>query len=215
MRASWLRRSASFPLPIEVVRFGLLATMRLVEAIAAEAGLPRRDQAQARARATRRSSPTRAISSSIAPSARIPEPEVLAFSLKRVPGVVEHGLFLGLADLAIVAGKRRRQSCCAAQEPDAKWLSTTTICSSSARARAGSARRGLPPSSARKRRHRRGIPHRRHLRDPRLRAEEVAGLWQPLRHRVSRCARLRLDLRWPRIRLADVDRQRQARGRPA
>ena len=35
----------------------------------------------------------------------IPEPEVLAFSLKRVPGVVEHGLFLGLADLAIVAGK--------------------------------------------------------------------------------------------------------------
>jgi ribose 5-phosphate isomerase A len=35
----------------------------------------------------------------------IPEPEVLAFSLKRVPGVIEHGLFLGLADLAIVAGK--------------------------------------------------------------------------------------------------------------
>jgi len=35
---------------------------------------------------------------------RIPEPEVLAFALKRVPGVVEHGLFLGVADLAIVAG---------------------------------------------------------------------------------------------------------------
>jgi ribose 5-phosphate isomerase A len=34
----------------------------------------------------------------------IQEPEVLAFALKRVPGVVEHGLFLGLADLAIVAG---------------------------------------------------------------------------------------------------------------
>ena len=78
---------------------------RLIEAIAAETGLPRRDHAPAGARATRRSSPTRAISSSIAPSARIPEPEVLAFSLKRVPGVVEHGLFLGLADLAIVAGK--------------------------------------------------------------------------------------------------------------
>ena len=29
--------------------------------------------------------------------------EVLAFALKRVPGVVEHGLFLGVADLAIVA----------------------------------------------------------------------------------------------------------------
>ena len=95
----------AFPLPVEVVRFGLLATMRLIEAIAAEAGLPRRDHAQAGARATRRSSPIRAISSSIAPSARIPEPEVLAFALKRVPGVVEHGLFLGLADLAIVAGR--------------------------------------------------------------------------------------------------------------
>ena len=34
---------------------------------------------------------------------RIPEPEVLAFALKRVPGVVEHGLFLGVADMAIVA----------------------------------------------------------------------------------------------------------------
>jgi ribose 5-phosphate isomerase A len=29
---------------------------------------------------------------------------VLAFALKRIPGVVEHGLFLGIADLAIVAG---------------------------------------------------------------------------------------------------------------
>jgi ribose 5-phosphate isomerase A len=28
---------------------------------------------------------------------------VLAFALKRVPGVVEHGLFLGVADMAIVA----------------------------------------------------------------------------------------------------------------
>ena len=34
---------------------------------------------------------------------RIPEPEVLAYALKRVPGVVEHGLFLGVADMAIVA----------------------------------------------------------------------------------------------------------------
>jgi len=35
----------------------------------------------------------------------IVEPEVLAFALKRIPGVVEHGLFLGVADLAIVASK--------------------------------------------------------------------------------------------------------------
>ncbi len=30
---------------------------------------------------------------------------MLSFALKRVPGVVEHGLFLGVADLAIVAGE--------------------------------------------------------------------------------------------------------------
>jgi ribose 5-phosphate isomerase A len=35
---------------------------------------------------------------------RIDEPEALDDALKMVPGVVENGLFLGLADAAIVAG---------------------------------------------------------------------------------------------------------------
>jgi ribose 5-phosphate isomerase A len=35
---------------------------------------------------------------------RIDKPEMLDDALKRVPGVVEHGLFLGIADVAIVAG---------------------------------------------------------------------------------------------------------------
>jgi ribose 5-phosphate isomerase A len=35
---------------------------------------------------------------------RIEEPEDLDDALKMVPGVVENGLFLGIADLAIVAG---------------------------------------------------------------------------------------------------------------
>ena len=34
----------------------------------------------------------------------IEDPEMLDEALKMVPGVVENGLFLGLADLAIVAG---------------------------------------------------------------------------------------------------------------
>jgi ribose 5-phosphate isomerase A len=34
---------------------------------------------------------------------RIPDPEALASRLAGIPGVVEHGLFLGLADLALVA----------------------------------------------------------------------------------------------------------------
>ena len=37
----------AFPLPVEVVRFGLLATMRLIEAIAAETGCHGADHAQA------------------------------------------------------------------------------------------------------------------------------------------------------------------------
>ncbi len=93
-----------FPLPVEVVRFGLLATMRLIEAIAAETGC--------HGAITLRPGPGNAPfvtdqGNLILDCAfgNIPEPEVLAFSLKRVPGVVEHGLFLGLADLAIVAGR--------------------------------------------------------------------------------------------------------------
>jgi ribose 5-phosphate isomerase A len=93
-----------FPLPVEVVRFGLMATMRLIEAIAAETGC--------HGAITLRPGPGDAPfvtdqGNLILDCAfgSIPEPEVLAFSLKRVPGVVEHGLFLGLADLAIVAGK--------------------------------------------------------------------------------------------------------------
>jgi ribose 5-phosphate isomerase A len=35
---------------------------------------------------------------------RIVEPDVLAEALRLIPGVVEHGLFLGLADTVIVAG---------------------------------------------------------------------------------------------------------------
>jgi ribose 5-phosphate isomerase A len=35
---------------------------------------------------------------------RIPEPRELAAQLCRVPGVLEHGLFIGLAQTAILAG---------------------------------------------------------------------------------------------------------------
>jgi ribose 5-phosphate isomerase A len=35
---------------------------------------------------------------------RIPNPKALAEGLSRIPGVVEHGLFIGLAQAAILAG---------------------------------------------------------------------------------------------------------------
>jgi ribose 5-phosphate isomerase A len=91
------------PLPVEVVRFGLAATMRLIEALAAEAGC----EGEIRLRAGQGDLPYITDQGHLIVDCAfhtIPEPEVLAFALKRVPGVVEHGLFLGLADLAIVAG---------------------------------------------------------------------------------------------------------------
>ena len=35
---------------------------------------------------------------------KIPDPQALAARLAEIPGVVEHGLFLGLAKVAIIAG---------------------------------------------------------------------------------------------------------------
>lgn len=93
-----------FPLPVEVVRFGLMSTMRLIEAVAAEAGC----HGAITLRPGKGDAPFITDQGNLILDCAfgvIPEPEVLAFSLKRVPGVVEHGLFLGLADLAIVAGK--------------------------------------------------------------------------------------------------------------
>jgi ribose 5-phosphate isomerase A len=94
----------SFPLPVEVVRFGLMATIGLIEAIAAEAGC----HGAITLRPGQGEAPFVTDQGNLildCAFGSIPEPEVLAFSLKRVPGVIEHGLFLGLADLAIVAGK--------------------------------------------------------------------------------------------------------------
>jgi ribose 5-phosphate isomerase A len=93
----------SHPLPVEVVRFGLRATMRLIEALAAEAGC----EGDIRLRAGQGDLPFVTDQGNLIVDCafhKISEPEVLAFALKRVPGVVEHGLFLGLADLAIIAG---------------------------------------------------------------------------------------------------------------
>lgn len=95
----------SHPLPIEVVRFGLNPTMLLIQALAAEAGC----EGEIRLRPGEGDRPFvtdqgNLIVDCVFP--KIAEPEVLAFALTRVPGVVEHGLFLGLCDMAIVAGAR-------------------------------------------------------------------------------------------------------------
>ncbi len=91
----------AFPLPVEVAEFGLIATSHAIERAAAELGL---DVALNLRR--NRGNPfvtengNRILDASFG---RIPDPEALAEKLSRIPGVMEHGLFLGYADLAFVA----------------------------------------------------------------------------------------------------------------
>ena len=97
-----VRTLGRFPLPVEVVRFGFAATRRMVEAMAGQAGC----EGPITQRSAKGGEPFLTDQGNFildCSFGRIPEPEVLAYALKRVPGVVEHGLFLGVADMAIVA----------------------------------------------------------------------------------------------------------------
>jgi ribose 5-phosphate isomerase A len=91
------------PLPVEVVRFGLSATRNLIGALAAEAGCS--GQMGLRMRPDGQPFVTDGGHLILdCAFGSIAEPEALDEALKLVPGVVESGLFLGIADAAIVAG---------------------------------------------------------------------------------------------------------------
>jgi ribose 5-phosphate isomerase A len=92
-----------FPLPVEVVRFGLGATRNMIEVLAADAGC----RGEIKPRLTSDGQPFVTDSGNFildCAFGSIPEPEALDEALKLIPGVVENGLFLGIADAAIVAG---------------------------------------------------------------------------------------------------------------
>lgn len=92
-----------FPLPVEVVRFGLGATRNTIEVLAADAGC----KGEIRQRMRADGQPFLTDSGNFILDCAfggIPEPEALDEALKLIPGVVENGLFLGIADAAIVAG---------------------------------------------------------------------------------------------------------------
>jgi ribose 5-phosphate isomerase A len=97
-----------FPLPIEVVPFGLAATRRAIEAAAAASGCA----GPALLRRTRdghvfvTDGGHWILDASLE---RIPDPRALAERLVAVPGVVEHGLFIGLAQTAVLAGPNGRR----------------------------------------------------------------------------------------------------------
>ncbi|MGA8320959.1 MAG: ribose-5-phosphate isomerase RpiA [Xanthobacteraceae bacterium] len=92
-----------FPLPIEIVPFGALATRRAVEAATAALGCP----GPAVLRLGKDGHPLVTDGGHWLLDARlqrIANPQELAERLSAIPGVMEHGLFIGLASTAIVAG---------------------------------------------------------------------------------------------------------------
>ena len=92
-----------FPLPVEVIRFGLTATFHLVETLAADAGC----RGEVKLRLGEGGQPFVTDSGNYlldCAFGRIDKPEALDQALKRIPGVVENGLFLGIASTAIIAG---------------------------------------------------------------------------------------------------------------
>jgi ribose 5-phosphate isomerase A len=96
-------RLGAFPLPIEVVGFGLEATRRAILRAAEKAGC--RGAMTLRFASDGQSFVTDEGHLIFDASfGEIADPERLAASLSGVPGVVEHGLFIGLATGAIVAG---------------------------------------------------------------------------------------------------------------
>ena len=92
----------AFALPIEVVSFGLAATRIAIEAAAGRLGLGSELTLRQHAGQTYQTDSGNFIfDASFGP---ISDPQALASALAAIPGVVEHGLFIGLASLALVAG---------------------------------------------------------------------------------------------------------------
>jgi ribose 5-phosphate isomerase A len=101
--SKWVSVLGRFPLPVEVVPFGLAATRRAVEAACAAAGSPG-------PALLRRGKDGHAFVTDgghwilDATLERISDPAALAQRLAAIAGVVEHGLFVGLAQTAVLAG---------------------------------------------------------------------------------------------------------------
>ncbi|MBZ9677646.1 ribose-5-phosphate isomerase RpiA [Mesorhizobium sp. ES1-1] len=104
-----------FPLPIEVNRFGLRATEIAIGAAALDLNLS--------GAVTLRMTDGQAFVTDgghfilDASFGRIPDTRALSNALHAIPGVVEHGLFIGLASAAIIAGGDGIQVVHAARKP--------------------------------------------------------------------------------------------------
>ncbi|UPA26119.1 ribose-5-phosphate isomerase RpiA [Shinella oryzae] len=92
----------AFKLPIEVNPFGLVATRIAIEKLAARLGLSGAIDLRASGDGTFTTDGGHYILD--ASFGRIPDADALARNLNDIPGVVEHGLFINIASLAVIAG---------------------------------------------------------------------------------------------------------------
>jgi ribose 5-phosphate isomerase A len=99
--AKKVRRLGAFPLPIEVVAFGHVSTARRLFDAFAECDLAIAPRLRVRDGAPVLTDQGNVIYD--APCGVIEDPSHLADALKSVTGVVDHGLFLDLADEALIA----------------------------------------------------------------------------------------------------------------
>jgi ribose 5-phosphate isomerase A len=99
----WVATLGRYPLPIEVIPFGLVVTRAAVEAGTRGCGAP--GPARLRMGKDGHAFVTDGGHWLLdAALERIPDPTRLANQLNAIPGVVEHGLFIGMANVAILAG---------------------------------------------------------------------------------------------------------------
>jgi ribose 5-phosphate isomerase A len=96
--SKWVPVLGRFPLPIEVMPFGFEATKRAVEAVCAAPAALRKGK---NGHAFVTDGGHWILDASLG---RIPDPKAVASALSVIPGVVEHGLFVGLARAVILAG---------------------------------------------------------------------------------------------------------------
>jgi ribose 5-phosphate isomerase A len=94
-------RLGAFPLPVEVVPFGLAATRRHIERAFSDLSLAGPIRLRGGAAPFVTDGGHYILDCSLG---AIFDPERLAAALSRIPGVVEHGLFIDYARLAIIAG---------------------------------------------------------------------------------------------------------------
>jgi ribose 5-phosphate isomerase A len=103
--AKVVKTLGAFALPVEVVAFGLGATRLAIRRLADRLDL--HGEIALRMRGEKPFVTDGGNHILDASFGRIPDPDTLAAELERIPGVVEHGLFIGLATAAIVADGER------------------------------------------------------------------------------------------------------------